>query len=74
MSGGPWGLEGRRVDRIPDDPSCLECGASPELRVCQTCGTSAHITDCGHFPQPRPIAAGHNDGSDLFNVYCYVCA
>ena len=59
---------------IPDDEECPECGAEPVGRTCVVCRVSAWITDCGHMAQPRPIAAGREDGSDLHRDYCESCA
>lgn len=56
---------------IPDDPEmCDVCGTRAEWRTCDDCGLSARILDCGHMAQPRPIAAGRTDGSDLSHTYC----
>lgn len=55
---------------ISDDADCdVEgCGVTAERRVCCACGVSALICDCGHYAQPRPIAAnGHLDWCDA----CY---
>ena len=59
-----------------DDPGscCPTCGEPAKLRRCCVCGTEAWIIDCGHYSQPRPIAAGRADGSDLQNDYCEYCA
>ena len=59
---------------IPDDVDCPSCGERAVLRTCHECGQSAMITDCGHESQPRPIAAGREDGSDLAHAYCAFCA
>ena len=39
---------------------CPRCGAAAEYRTCEVCGTSAWIIDCGHYSQPRPIAASQD--------------
>jgi len=54
--------------------ACPHCGEPAKLRRCCVCGTEAWIIDCGHYPQPRPIAAGRADGSDLGRDYCEYCA
>jgi hypothetical protein len=51
------------------DPTCPRCGARPRLRTCLGCGAKALLTDCGHMPQPRPIAIGRGG----FN-YCVDCS
>ena len=53
---------------------CGECGEHATHRECRACGTSAWLIDCGHQQQPRPIAAGRADGSDLSHDYCESCA
>lgn len=53
---------------IKNDKKCKDCGAKPELLTCEDCGVSAKITDCGHFPQPRPLAA-----DDTGHVLCDEC-
>ena len=62
-----------RATYPPDDP-CADCGAAPEARTCCACGALAVLTDCGHQTQPRPIAAGRADGSDMGRTYCETCA
>jgi len=59
-----------------DDPgsTCPHCGEAAKLRRCYVCGAEAWLVDCGHYPQPRPIAAGRADGSDLEHDYCEYCA
>ena len=59
---------------IPNDSACEECGTTPERRTCTECGQTAMITDCGHQHQPRPIAAGRDDGSEMSRVFCAMCA
>jgi len=39
---------------------CPDCGTRAEYRTCEVCGTSAWVIDCGHYPQPRPIAASQD--------------
>ena len=53
---------------VPDDEDCADCGERAKRRECDDCGMAAYITDCGHFPQPRPISAA--DGRDYCNL-CY---
>lgn len=36
---------------------CPDCGAVAELKICEVCGVQAWIIDCGHYTQPRPLAA-----------------
>lgn len=59
---------------VPDDDPCLECGAHPARRQCDRCNVAAHITDCGHQEQPRPITAGRADGTEMHETYCFRCA
>ena len=59
---------------LTDDTDCLICDASATERTCSDCGATALITDCGHRDQPRPIAAGRGDGSELHRTYCGDCA
>lgn len=54
--------------------SCPTCGAKAELRICDDCNEEAWIIDCGHYAQPRPIAAGRSDGSEMHRTYCEDCA
>jgi hypothetical protein len=54
--------------------ACPACGAEAEARTCSTCGVSGWIIDCGHYAQPRPIAAGREDGSELDRDFCGDCA
>jgi len=61
-------------DHGPHDDPCADCGAVPATRTCADCGATADITDCGHQPQPRPLAAGRADGSDMGHTYCETCA
>ena len=44
------------------------------LRECSRCGLKAWIIDCGHMQQPRPIASGMADGSQLHLDFCEDCA
>ena len=42
---------------------CKYCDEPARYRTCEVCGESAWIIDCGHYSQPRPIAAdeyGHD--------------
>lgn len=55
------------------DAECTRCDAKARLRTCHSCGVQAIITDCGHFMQPRPIAAGRSDGTDGHHDYCTDC-
>ena len=54
--------------------ACPICGTAIQHRVCADCGAEGYILDCGHESQPRPIAAGMADGSDLHHCYCADCA
>lgn len=60
--------------KIENDEDCSVCGAVAKLLRCDGCGVEALITNCGHMAQPRPIAAGRADGSEMGNVYCQDCA
>lgn len=53
---------------------CPDCGKHAEYRTCDECGESAWVIDCGHYAQPRPIAAGRANGSDAHHTYCRRCA
>ena len=57
-----------------DGGACPSCGEPARLRECCGCGERAWIIDCGHYPQPRPIASGRRDGSHLSSLYCDDCA
>jgi hypothetical protein len=57
-----------------DGGACPSCGEPARLRECCECGESVWIIDCGHYPQPRPIASGRRDGSHLAELYCDNCA
>lgn len=48
---------------------CNRCGEPARYRTCKTCGESAWIIDCGHYDQPRPIAADEH-GEDVCDD-CY---
>ena len=50
------------------DTDCDRCGIRAETRTCEDCGLTLTITDCGHYAQPRPIAASQYQGHD------YTCA
>ena len=39
------------------DADCEICPAQAERRRCVHCGITMMLTDCGHYDQPRPIAA-----------------
>lgn len=43
---------------ILDDPdvACPSCGTPRRTYRCHRCHRSAELIDCGHLPQPRPIA------------------
>ena len=56
------------------DSACAFCEEQPRLRVCEGCDAYGLVTDCGHYAQPRPIAPGRVNGSDLGNNYCGSCA
>jgi hypothetical protein len=53
---------------------CSHCGEPAKERTCSTCGLSAWIIDCGHYPQPRPIAVGRTGGLELHRDFCSACA
>ncbi len=53
---------------------CPHCGTEAAWRECDTCGTAAWVIDCGHYTQPRPIAPGRVDGSELHRLFCEDCA
>ena len=42
---------------LTTDEDCLDCGEAATERECEDCGARAIVTDCGHYAQPRPIAA-----------------
>ena len=43
---------------------CPECGEPARLRECHYCEDQEWIIDCGHYDQPRPIAASP-DGENV---------
>ena len=49
------------TDYLTIDQDCDDCGANAAERTCDGCGARAIVTDCGHYDQPRPIAALGND-------------
>ena len=53
---------------------CPICEEGAVLRTCSVCGKTRWTIDCGHYDQPRPIAAGRVDGSELHNDFCEDCA
>jgi Zn ribbon nucleic-acid-binding protein len=53
---------------------CPDCNKESQLRMCDECGLTLWVIDCGHEPQPVEIAPGRADGSDLEHTYCYKCA
>jgi len=60
---------------IPNDPpDCPTCGILADERICWSCGIFARILDCGHMPQPRPLAPGRADGTELARTFCPLCA
>lgn len=54
--------------------TCPACATQAAQRTCSQCGISAWVIDCGHYAQPRPLAAGKADGSDLHAIFCLNCA
>jgi len=40
---------------LPDEP-CSLCHAPAVELSCECCAATAVVTNCGHHPQPRPIA------------------
>jgi hypothetical protein len=56
------------------DEVCPDCGSASALRQCCACGRQGYVIDCGHYAQPRPLAAGRADGSRLWETYCTACA
>lgn len=74
--GAPNADMARVEETIPDDPeaACASCGERAEVRTCHVCGVSARLIDCGHYWQPRPIAAGRANGMDGGHDYCQACA
>jgi hypothetical protein len=62
------------MELICRDSECARCGANPEQRTCCACGVQGIVTDCGHYAQPRPIAAGRVNGTDMQHDYCSACA
>lgn len=54
--------------------ACPICGTRAELRTCSVCGKKQWTIDCGHYDQPRPLAPGRKDGSDMNNTFCEDCA
>lgn len=53
---------------------CPECAEPARLRECDDCGRRAWLIDCGHYGQPRPIAAGRRGGRQADRDYCEDCA
>jgi len=54
--------------------ACPHCGEQATYRTCSVCGLSAWIIDCGHYAQPRPIAAGKVGGREGYKTFCEDCA
>ena len=54
----------------PRDETCEECGARAERLQCAGCGAAGWITNCGHLPQPRPLAVSADGSGD---VTCLAC-
>lgn len=68
-------LEIKRVRDVGDSPEgCTACGTPRKERQCCVCGVIGLVIDCGHMKQPRPIASGRADGSDLGYDFCVDCA
>ena len=59
------------VSQEQEDGACPTCGTRAEFRECESCDASGWIIDCGHFAQPRPLAAAA-DGSG--RCLCDECA
>lgn len=57
-----------------DGEACQACATEAVYRQCCRCGVSGWVIDCGHYAQPRPLAAGRQDGNDLSHIYCLDCA
>lgn len=53
---------------LTHDTDCPDCHIRAESRTCEDCGRTLTITDCGHYQQPRPIAASQYQG------HGYACA
>lgn len=52
------------------DTACDLCPCEAEHRACADCGAEAVVVDCGHYDQPRPIAASAHAGGD---AVCEAC-
>ena len=61
--GGLWRLEWAHDIDIDagaceiEGGACPHCGERATRRVCEKCGQAEWIIDCGHYEQPRPLAA-----------------
>jgi len=55
-------------DDYEPDEDCTKCDERARRYTCDDCGVTGMFTNCGHFPQPRPIAA---DGNRTYCEECY---
>lgn len=62
------------MTRSRRDTDCRICHIRAQERTCADCGLTMTLTDCGHYTQPRPIAAGRADGTEAWRDYCTACA
>ena len=51
------------------EDSCPDCGQEKEHLTCDECGADSDVINCGHYPQPQPIAA-----SERGMLLCDECA
>ena len=58
------------IDHEHEGGKCPHCGEKARLRVCCVCGVERWTIDCGHYDQPRPLAA---DPGRSGRVYCDDC-
>jgi len=54
--------ETKNTDLQNVNDQCRSCGKLAQLRVCEDCGLAGYVIDCGHYAQPRPLAASERDG------------
>ena len=53
---------------------CPDCDMDAVELECCMCGIGGYVINCGHYAQPRPIAAGRHGGLDMHQTYCCDCA
>jgi len=54
-----------QVLRVLQEDSCPDCGQEAFAETCEDCGAVADVIECGHYPQPQPVAASAYGGAPV---------